>query len=48
VQKAELTATGGASGDQFGASAAIAGSTAVIGAYGTKSNTGAAYVFTNP
>ena len=44
-QQSELTDPGGAGGDHFGLSVAISGSTAVIGAYGTNSQTGAAYVF---
>jgi hypothetical protein len=44
-QQAELTATDGASGDQFGDSVAIYGSTAVVGAPLKNSSTGAAYVF---
>jgi hypothetical protein len=43
-QQAELTASDGASGDQFGWSVAISGSTAVVGA-DTPNGTGAAYVF---
>jgi FG-GAP repeat len=45
-QKAKLTAADGASGDSFGWSVAISGSTAVVGADAKNSNTGAAYVFT--
>jgi hypothetical protein len=37
----------GIGGDQFGSSAALYGSTAVIGAPGYKSGTGAAYVYVN-
>jgi hypothetical protein len=44
-QQAELTAADGAPGDDFGASVAIAGSSAVVGAYGSNSSAGAAYVF---
>jgi nucleoside-specific outer membrane channel protein Tsx len=44
-QQAELTATDGAAGDQFGTSVAITGSTAVVGAYRKDSGTGAAYIF---
>jgi hypothetical protein len=44
-QAAQLSAAGGASGDLFGASVAISGSTAVVGAYANNSDTGAAYVF---
>jgi hypothetical protein len=43
---AELTASDGASGDQFGNSVAIDGGTCVIGAWGTNSYAGNAYVFT--
>jgi hypothetical protein len=50
-QEAKLTASDGAPGDFFGAgetggAASISGSTAVIGAIGKNSRTGAAYVFT--
>ena len=44
-QRAKLTASDGAAFDQFGFSVAISGSTAVVGAIGSKSSTGAAYVF---
>jgi len=44
-QKAELTAADGAAHDNFGWSLAVSGSTAVVGAYGKNSSTGAAYVF---
>jgi nucleoside-specific outer membrane channel protein Tsx len=44
-QQAELTASDGASGDQFGSSVAISGSTAVVGAPIKKNTIGAAYVF---
>ena len=44
-QQAKLTAPDGAAGDQFGYSAAISGTTAVVGAPGKNSFTGAAYVF---
>jgi hypothetical protein len=47
-QQARLTASGGAAGDAFGDSVALSGSTAVTGAYGRKSSTGAAYVFVLP
>jgi hypothetical protein len=47
-QQAVLTASGGAPGDQFGWSVAVSGSTAVVGAPVTNSQTGAAYVFTEP
>jgi hypothetical protein len=45
-QQAKLTSSGGASGDHFGWTVAIAGSTAVVGAYANNSLAGAAYVFT--
>jgi FG-GAP repeat len=45
VQQAKLTASDGASGDNFGVSVAISGSTAVVGASFKNSQTGAAYVF---
>ena len=45
-QVAELTASDAASGDAFGISVAIDGDTCVIGALGTNSYTGSAYVFT--
>jgi hypothetical protein len=44
-QQAELSASDGVAGDSFGRSAAISGSTVVVGAYGRRSNTGAAYAF---
>jgi hypothetical protein len=44
-QKAELTASDGASGDTFGISVAISGSTAVVGAPAKNTHTGTAYVF---
>jgi hypothetical protein len=44
-QQAELTATNGAAGDAFGVSVALSGTTALVGAVGTTSGTGAAYVF---
>jgi hypothetical protein len=53
VQQAELTASDGAAGDQFGFSIALSGdgNTAVVGAFGHTVNgnvyQGAAYVFTN-
>jgi hypothetical protein len=46
-QVAQLTASDGVSNDYFGASVAIAGDTCVIGASGTNSNAGSAYVFTS-
>ena len=49
TQQAELTATDGSGGDQFGYSVSVSGATAVIGAYehqvGGNSYQGAAYVF---
>ncbi len=48
TQQAELTASGGAVGDNFGRSVAITGTTAVAGADGNNANTGAAYVFAEP
>ena len=47
-QQAELTASDGAPGDQFGLSGAISGSTALVGAYAKDSHTGAAYVYGSP
>jgi chitodextrinase len=46
----EVTAFDGASGDDFGGSVALSadGNTAIIGAIGTNSWQGAAYVFNNP
>ena len=44
-QQAELTAADGASGDSFGTSVAISGTTAMVGAPSKDSSTGAAYVF---
>ena len=47
-QTATLAAAGGAANDYFGTAVALSadGSTALVGAYGRSSNTGAAYVFT--
>ena len=45
AQQAELTAADGASGDEFGFSVALSGSTAVVGAPSKNSMNGAAYVF---
>ena len=49
TQQAELTAADGKASDYFGASVAISGSTAVVGAWGhtvgSNANQGAAYVF---
>jgi uncharacterized protein (TIGR03437 family) len=44
-QQAKLTASDGASGDQFGASVSLSGTTAVVGAMGKSGGQGAAYVF---
>jgi hypothetical protein len=44
-QQGTLTAADGAAHDNFGYSVALSGSTAVVGAYGKNSSTGAAYVF---
>jgi nucleoside-specific outer membrane channel protein Tsx len=44
-QQAELTASDGAEGDQFGVSVAVSGGTALIAADGSNSSQGAAYVF---
>ena len=45
---AKLTASDGASNDQFGASAAIHGDNVVVGSAQAASNLGAAYLFTKP
>jgi hypothetical protein len=45
TQQAELTASGAEPWDVFGNSVAISGSTALVGAYGKNSMTGAAYVY---
>ncbi len=45
TQQAKLTASDGAAYDQFGYAVAISGSTAIVGADGKNSGTGAAYVF---
>ncbi len=47
VQQAKLTASDGASRDFFGGSVALTASTAVVGASGNNSGTGAAYVYVN-
>jgi FG-GAP repeat len=47
VEEAELTATDGASDDNFGYSVAISGSTALVGALEHDSGAGAVYVFTD-
>ncbi|MEY3231023.1 MAG: hypothetical protein RL689_1112, partial [Planctomycetota bacterium] len=50
TQQAQLTAPGGAAGDQFGWSVAVSGDTAIVGAagddVGTNVGQGSAYVFT--
>jgi len=46
TQQAKLTASDGAAGDQFGVSVAVSGPTAIVGASGSASNQGAAYIFT--
>jgi hypothetical protein len=50
TQQAQLTAIGGATGDQFGVTVAISGDTAVVGAsaddVGPNADQGSAYVFT--
>jgi hypothetical protein len=45
IQETELTSSDGASGDLFGYSVAISGSTAMVGAYNHNLVTGAVYVF---
>ena len=51
-QRAKLTASDGANGDNFGYSVAIDGDTVMVGAHnhngGNGNNSGAAYVFTKP
>ena len=46
LPQSKLTADDGADDDEFGYSVAIDGNTAVVGAPGSNSNAGAAYVFT--
>jgi hypothetical protein len=46
AQRQKLTAADGASGDVFGYSVAVSGNTAIIGAIGSNSSRGTAYVFT--
>lgn len=48
TQTAKLTASDGSSGDQLGISVSISGNTAVAGAPGNASQSGAAYVFGEP
>ena len=45
TQVVKLTTITPVAGDGFGSAVAISGNTVVVGAYGTNSNTGAAYVF---
>jgi hypothetical protein len=45
TQQAKLTASDGAANNDFGFSVALSGSTALVGAFGNNSGTGAAYVF---
>ena len=45
---AKLTASDGAAGDNFGTSVAISGNTVVVGASGTASTPGRAYIYTEP
>jgi hypothetical protein len=45
TQQQELTASDGASGDQFGTSVSVSGNTALIGAHNKAQFTGAAYIF---
>jgi uncharacterized protein (TIGR03437 family) len=46
TQQAKLTASDGAPGDQFGISVSMSGPTALVGASGSASHQGAAYIFT--
>ena len=52
IQLAELTASDGAAGDEFGISVSLSGDTAVVGAQdatiGSNSQQGAAYIFIEP
>jgi hypothetical protein len=48
TQQAKLSASDAAANDYFGYSAAISGSTAVVGAFGKNSGTGAGYVYKLP
>jgi hypothetical protein len=47
TQQAKLTVSGSPANDFFGQSVSLSGTTAVVGAYGRKTFTGAAYVFVN-
>lgn len=44
-QQAKITAGDAAADDHFGASVAVSGDTAIVGAYGKMENRGAAYIF---
>jgi uncharacterized protein (TIGR03437 family) len=46
-QQVKLTATDGATGDQFGISVSVSGATVLVGASGSASVPGSAYVFTS-
>ena len=48
TETVKLTAPDGAAGDEFGYSVAAGGGTAIVGAPGDESETGAAYVFSIP
>jgi uncharacterized protein (DUF2345 family) len=48
VQRAELTASDGTSGDTFGSSVSISGNTVVVGSPNSNNRRGAAYVFVRP
>ena len=48
IQAATLTASDGATDDEFGISVAVDGDTIVVGAPGDESGEGSAYVFTRP
>jgi hypothetical protein len=45
TQQAELTSSDGATGDSFGYSVALVGTTAIVGAYGSNNFQGTTYVF---
>ena len=45
TQTQELSVSGGVSGDNFGSSVALDGTTALVGAFGVNNTQGAAYVF---
>jgi hypothetical protein len=47
TEQAKLIASDGVAGDTFGSSVALSGDTALMGAYGKASQTGAAYVYQN-